>query len=1856
MLWPSPSIDDLASHFNEGLPRLLMSGALGAVLGDLVPGLDMTALEQLLQAPGTFLTSAGALGLDGGGLDAGKLGGLLATLNSVAGLPAGPGLQLPGGISIEAAAGSTPGSATLTIATTAPIGGILQVALTAEVDSLRHVAPGGSITLETPLTGTWPHVSITFGVGASGVTLVVTPQGTAPITLLPAFSGLGALRGAAAALLPQALDSAVATHPAPRPLWLQHLLAAAASLGVYDDPGGFAAHSAALTAMLDPAWFENFNAARRADVAAAIVDVVTLVQALPGSLTSAGGLVHWTFAFAPPAEGAFDVAAGWGTNGATLQIAAQGIKPANAPLVLSASAAIDDTGVDITAAFGVDLSTIGIALVPQVVVDLDVGSTTRLAVRFEPLSDGTAPGPLIVELAPVFGVTTGAGTAEQILVGWALPLAVEVAVQALQPALLDALWAGGPTLKEALTHAGILVNDGVAHPLPSIFEMLAGFLVEVSSLLDLPLGDLHIRLTDDAHKVGISLSGQQSIPLGDLELTIAFGAPASWGTAAGEGLVLNLLDTSGLTPQFEFGLEMHGVGVGLSNADGTALVSETYLRLGSVKALVFMDIETTPTFQVLHGGAGIELGGFGIPIGSALGAGGGSDPVASSILGSGGSGGGDAQQVNPVTDLDVWYWADPANVGGPLRVLVGGQQGLFWIPIHAGFGPIFISEIGFGLTNTSASLAIDGGVSIAGLSATVDGLEVTAPFAHLSDPSKWAIDLKGLAIGYSGPEIAIAGGLLKFDGPPIEYDGMLLVEIGDIGAVVIGSYAVVGSGADQYTSLAIFGGVFVPIGIPPIIELSGFALGLGYNRRLIVPEDLNQIPNFMLVEALDRPEALANNPMQALYAFRDQVPPARGALWFAAGVRGTSFELVNVTAVLYVALDNGVDVGLLGVARMALPTDDAAIVSIELALKVRFSTAEGLFSVQAQLTDNSWLISHDCQLTGGFAYFMWFSKSQFLLTMGGYHPSFKPLPEYPVVPRLGYRWDFLGVVQIKGESYFALTNTAVMTGTRLEATYGPDWIQVWFTAYTDILVSWDPFHYEIEIGISVGARIRIRVCVFGACATIELSVSVGASLQLEGPPFHGIVTADLGVTSISVPFGDDARALPPAKSWGEFVAQYIQSGDANAPSVNAQISSGLLPAEPPGGPVAPGTDAQPWRLSAEWAFDTQTKMPARGFRFQVDTPRAEADMAAEVFGQYDGLSTTYDIDIAPMYTHATDLTTRHSVVIAKRTVPGGAFQDLVPRNPPSGADVSLLIDETLFRVTPRIGQLSEATYHFFPDLKPPAAANTVPALVGIHVDGIAGLEGATAPIPIGQLVDATDYRPLPFAHRTPLIVEGVIKAGLASDQLTALTAGAPHPNLLGVFETILSGSTGDFADLRVASRLPQRGYGPVATSALTGRRSAPPLLASLSEGFTLEDVGRGVPAPAVAVPPVMPVPLDGPRLRSVMQRSLLPTGGTPTIRTTAAVAAPALEREGARMPVVNVQRDLVTQWASFASALVFQERQAAPRPTRTARSTRTVRHPALGGAVGRSAAEGLEALAKQVLVDGVTIRAGACHLWELPAGSFRLQLSGNAAVRITEITSAGTVLRDRELPLAEKVDLQLLAGSAMIAVAVLGELPASAKRLLAVLEREAEAGAQASVSIVASPPGTIPVVGWQLGSLVAQVGPTTLLGRGSTISLTKTVGSNLRRHLAATGMIALSRATLAQEVVQTELPRTVSTIGVLVDHDPQATIASSDVVIHTEGATLAAPGLQVEAGKRTAYLYDVAVDDTAKVAAGTISVAVGLRTGLTLAGVFGASGTAEDWADSLAGSTLTQIVPDEQLTPNGAVTLKLAATEGNGNA
>ncbi|HAF14804.1 MAG TPA: hypothetical protein DCK99_14135, partial [Blastocatellia bacterium] len=435
--------------------------------------------------------------------------------------------------------------------------------------------------------------------------------------------------------------------------------------------------------------------------------------------------------------------------------------------------------------------------------------------------------------------------------------------------------------------------------------------------------------------------------------------------------------------------------------------------------------------------------------------------------------------------------------------------------------------------------------------------------------------LQGLAVGFDSGTVSIAGGLIKNPGPPVEYDGLLSADIAGRGLTVVGGYARPTDSQGNFTSLFIFVSLPVPLGGPPFLFVTGLSGGAGYNRELIPPTDLNQVPNFFLVSAIDD-ASLSNNPMGALVSMGRAVPPLRGGYWLAAGLRFNSFVVVNTVAVVYVALDRGFEIGILGLSRMQLPAVGIELVNIELALKARYSTADQILSIQAQLTDHSWLFSQDCQLTGGFAFFIWFAQGHFVLTMGGYHPSFQKPPEFPDVPRLGFHWQVFDGVQIKGESYFAITSSAFMCGGRLEASAHLDGVRAWFTAHVDILIQWDPFHYDFLGGIQVGVSLTIEVCFFGACASVSISISRGADIHVFGPPFHVDLTFDAYITSITLSFGGDPLPVAPTLPWATFRDKYLISGNPENTWVGVRVIRGLLPSEPPGAQPSPGSQAQPW--------------------------------------------------------------------------------------------------------------------------------------------------------------------------------------------------------------------------------------------------------------------------------------------------------------------------------------------------------------------------------------------------------------------------------------------------------------------------------------------------------------------------------------------------------------------------------------------------------------------------------------------------------------------------------------------------------
>jgi hypothetical protein len=1798
-LFPAPDTATLTAAFNQLIPRLLLSSAVSSffetVLG---PEFRIGPLDRFLGESGGTLASSSSLGSSSGGLDATRITVLLKLLANAAGFPPGPGFDLPAGLRLTAS-GADP--VRLRIETTAPLGGVLNLQLDANIDSLRHVTPGGTMSLHVALPGTWGGVTVAFGIAPAGVTLQVTPDAdtSATIQLLPTFSGLGALFGAGAALLPAALDELVDSFGGARPAIVSLGLNVAEALDLYDGGVGFAGHTNQLRALTQGNWLAGLSVPVRSAAVTAVANLFTTASSplhgtIPGVIASTATTVTWTFTPAGLGTGSISVNLGWDTSGPTLTLQATDFKLSDGPLALELTAGYAAGSIQAQAALAFSLqSSLGIAVRPQLAFAFGgAGFTAHLL----PLGSGTENA-LDIRLLPNPDVVIGSDGPLRLAEEFLLPIIADLLVEAAQPRLGDTVWTDGLRVRELLQGAGILDATDNIVPLPPLKGMVIGLLERLATAANISLtSTLNLAFVNQAPSNGgstrlaLRLYGHQDFPAGEMKVDMRFGEPAKG--LSGGGLLLYLFDAASF--DFQPRLEVIGLGVGLGRTDGQPLINTSFFRTDAIAGYLFFNLNLRPSVALQNFGAGLEIEGFGIPLGAALSSNsGGDNPVAASLLQSdGGNARGDTHPVNPAVDVFVAYR------NGAFQIKLQQQDGAIWIGVHRSFGPMYIDQVGLEVVEAQSAvkLLVDGSVKVNGLNVQADDLSLSIPLRTLASPATWGLDLRGLAVGYQSSDVSIAGGLVKNPGPPVQYDGLLSVDVAGKSFTAVGSYARPGDEHGEFTSLFIFVSLPLVLGGPPFFFVTGLGGGAGYNRRLLVPENPKDVPNFLLVSAIDDP-SFANDPMAALRQMASAIPARRGSFWLAAGVRFDSFVLVHSVAVVYVSVDRGLEIGVLGISRLALPTEDFAIVSVELALKARFSTAEGILSVQAQLTDNSYLFHRSCRLTGGFAFFVWFPQGQFLLTIGGYHPAFQKRPEYPDVPRLGFHWQVSGAVVIKGEAYFALTNSCVMAGGRLEASchFGP--LHAWFIAFADFLVSWDPFHYDIHIGVSIGISVTLRICFF-FCVRIHFELSIGASVHLLGPPLHGEVTIDWFVISITVPFGDDGPPKPNLISdFNVFKQKYLTPGDPNDKAVGVRFTSGVLPAEPPGAQPTPGTREDPWHVSVEFSFATETRMPASSYTTFVDAGPHILD--------------TGDLDLAAM--GITDVISGHEVHI---------FRDA---------------DNTAVAVNPEnwvVGDerqlFPEATWHY--QEQPEAASNTISALAGLTIKGVAVLHGKSALIPIIGMVDDLPERakPLPFATLNPVRVDTLQTFGAFADVMLQATSGASTPGMLKGAEQVLTAG-GQMAQLRAEAGIPAGGISELARHSLRRYRSAPPLIAPLATGLTLQPLALDPPPVITRPAEVAPVTLKQARLRAVLQGRPQPAIDAP----------PSIHTSIRKLEMPAAPRMRAPQLADVTGARLHRiAAPGAPRPTEAAISTRSLHNSSMGLLTAPAHLAAFEQASEDLSGKGVTLPAGATHVWELPAPNEQSHfiLSGDAVARVVFLNRAGYVISDVEMFAGRQREIPVPPKSASVVFSCLGKLPKGLN--------DPEPGF-ASVSFIAAPAGGLAAVGWEAGNYREQVSGLTLLGRGAAIVLPRVTTTAHRTQATSLAMIRVTSAVRDQNGLETWLPVATSLVMIILEGQDPTAAAAGDLALAVDGAKFSGAPIPVGGGRRRALLYEVIEHEPA---AERIAVSIASQSGWRVTGVVGLKGRAVEWATRMHGALPERIVPDGPLTPDGQVRVRLNRT------
>jgi hypothetical protein len=1751
--------------------------------------------------------------------------GLLDALRALLDAAGDPGtLAVTDGVTLRA--GATAGRLSLAVAVdgeafAAPAGGLTLVPSGA---AGLTIAPGASalpdvaLTLTVLGTGAVRFSAAPDASGGLAVTLALVPDGAAEIPLLPAGPGLGGLASAAGAAavraLPPLLDAVAENDPA----------------GAADDPVEIAGR---LVARLGDALALRTGAvgARRfdGDALAAFGNDPAAALAAHASDLAGTGLALVQEAIGPAlagaasrtvtvASGALVVTVGtlevrWlpGTTRVEVVVTATGV-----PGVESARAAVtlDATGLlaldvavgpaDLEAGpvrlrpYGRALAGSTVAGGPIVEVGLGAGADDLLAARWHPatgafgliaITDASAPSP-VESIAP--GDVAVAVLAVVVDLAGAVVLALDAVAQALARPLL------GTTARALLTDVvledapGLRVLPGLLDPdtVPARLGTLLG------NLADAPGASVTIdgALTLSAHKAsgggvdrfGLTLSLAKPFGLVENGITITLEDDASWITppagAVPEGVTITVLAIEGADVRFEPGLVVGGVGVRFAGSGGPLL--DAGLTIDSISILAFADIHAAGDGASLAGGARLELAGLAVPM---AGASAGDNAVARGLLTSGGSGSGE-EPPQPRFSPAVAVQRHP---GGPVLVTLsaGPGSGPWWLVIQRGFGPIYIEQVGFAVTMEqdrigSFGLLIDGSVSLLGLSAAVDDLSLTyLVSSNLSalDPAAWRVDLAGFAVTSDMAGLTLAGGLRRFpvDQGGVEYLGLLLARFGVYGISVYGGYGLVGPDDDRFAALFLFGAVNGPIGGPPAFFVTGIGGGFGINRALTYPDDLSQFGTYPFIKALD-PAARPGDPMAELESVRGYFPAQRGTFWFAAGLSFTSFALVDGVAVVAIQIGDGFEVALLGLARMALPRPQAALVSVELGLIARFSSREGELLVQAQLTDNSWLLYPEVRLTGGFAFATWFTGSnrgQFVLTLGGYHPSFRR-EGYPQVPRLGISWQVSSAIGITGESYFALTSEAAMAGARIEAhaDFGPAWASL--EVGGDGIVFFDPFWLSVTVYASVSAGVTIDVWI----GEITISVSLSARVTLEGPPFHGKASFGVGPVDITVEFGD--RPTQPLEiPWDQFAAKYLEEASPGVAHVLAAIpGKGAVPPQGAGAtggaPSPDGSDARPFRVTPEFELTVTSTAPVR----ELVVGAATRD-----------LPTVPEVAAAPMRKPA------KPKVTLRLAGPDGDPTDRIGR---------------LGFEPQQLGAFAIGTWG------PPQAQDDpkVPSgsvLAGVDRVLLTGV--ATVADPTTGEAPAIKYRQVEVGAQRRLLPFVVEYTAQRRDELTegaGLLAGFIPP-------------VGDAGTLPVAAELlavrAGRGEGDVA--AWTGARSAAPLLGSLAEGLggalrnvkvepTTPPAPPETPAPR---PPVVAALLSAPAGPAplVAEGKRAPAGTTVSAElrkqlaeqlTVVAAAPPVLASVDHGLDPATPARLLRVS----APGADVQRTVIAAGPPPVTRTGRAGVEAVAGRGADGEATTRLERLGKTLLGDGAELTDGDVALLRLPDHARDVDPERRPVLTVPEGRVRVVALR---------------AGSLVVADIVVGPgemhaLPPGIRTLLCL------AG-----------PTDDPVAGWTAHAPVAYAGDEAWAGAGVTV---RSAGRVPARGLAnaGAGWVAPDALVAGDTAVVTTFAARVSVVAVAVEGgDTKA----DDVALGLAGAQRplgpdgreAAP-IVVADGPRTVSVFAIVPDRDSDRAGEPVAVTVATAAGRRLAGVAGTDGAdAAAFAAAIAARGLPDLVP-----------------------
>ena len=490
-----------------------------------------------------------------------------------------------------------------------------------------------------------------------------------------------------------------------------------------------------------------------------------------------------------------------------------------------------------------------------------------------------------------------------------------------------------------------------------------------------------------------------------------------------------------------------------------------------------------------------------------------------------------ANGLGTTFDLDV-AWSRQHGL------TLGGSAGLrITIPIGSKLGPLSLDTAAIAVTGAPTGLTgmatVAFSAQIGPVAAAVSGLGITAELvASQSGGALGALALTvapapptGIAVSIQADE-ASGAGYLALDPATGTYAGavdlsLLTLSLAAVGLVVTR----LPGGSPGYSMLAL-----VSVRFSPPIEIGfGFAIDgigglLGINRTIAIDPLRAGLQKGSLDSVLF-PSDVMKNPQKVVSDLEQYFPSAPQQYLVGPMVEILWGEDAMFTASVgvFIEFPKPTRVTIVGQFRLALPTPQAAVAEIEMDVLGEIDFTAKLVAIDLALR-NSRIAAFT--LTGqGALRASWGQEAAFLLSLGGWNPSFTPPASFPPLSRLALALSQSANPLIRFEAYLAITSNTIQLGANVDLSASLDipvigTFGIAASLGFDALIELDPFGFVVDIHASVALTWNKKPF-----------LAVMLDLTLSGPhPWHAVGKATFtcfGSHSVQFQFTTgDATALP----------------------------------------------------------------------------------------------------------------------------------------------------------------------------------------------------------------------------------------------------------------------------------------------------------------------------------------------------------------------------------------------------------------------------------------------------------------------------------------------------------------------------------------------------------------------------------------------------------------------------------------------------------------------------------------------------------------------------------------------------------